>query len=619
MPEKNSFKQNLCIILALAGFTLLLYWPATGFDFTNFDDPDYVYLNPFVNKGLSWHGIVWAFQSNWASNWHPLTWISHMMDCSLFGLKPGGHHAVNLLLHALNSVVVFLALQRLTSSRWRSALVAGLFAWHPLHVESVAWIAERKDLLSALFWFLAIWSYSVYAQGFRKSSPKTGGKSGHVPLYRNSAYIGTLALTGCGLLSKPMVVTLPCVFMLLDIWPLRRISLWKEAATTSSPEDDSNIAKITLPEWILEKIPFIGLCMLDSLATFWAQKDSHAMVNTASLPIAFRMANSIRSYLTYLGKLFWPTNLSVHYPYSHDWSAMQILGASLLLAAITGTAFFLRQKKPFLIVGWLWFLGSLVPVIGLVQVGAQALADRYMYIPATGIFIMLAWSLPAAWFVWPRPGMIAAALTGSLLFACMTLTEMQLNHWQNSITLFAHAVEAHRDDMLSEYNLGEALTRANYWEQAIPIYERVLNMQPNRVEAQSDCRPEAHFNLGLIYRAQKKWKLAEEQFRAFISLRPELPVGHSNLGAVLVAQNRPQDGTAELRMAYSRNNRNNAELELLVLSEVDSAYGEAEMFDKALSAAEQTRQRAVTFGNKSINDSVQQRIDTYKKALTGKK
>jgi hypothetical protein len=490
VPEKQR-AMLICLLLAL--ITLALYWPATHFDFINYDDPDYVIYNPPIQHGITGAGLVWAFKTRHASNWHPLTWASHMADCALYGLNPGGHHLTNLLFHAANVVLLFLVLCQWTGAPWRSALVAALFAWHPLHVESVAWVSERKDVLSAFFWLLTLAAYGRYAKG------------------RKVFYCLALFFFALALLSKPMVVTLPFVLLLLDFWPLKRTAA---------------------PGLFVEKIPFFALAALECVATLWAQSGANSVVNFGILPFSARVANALVSCVLYLWKMLWPVDLALPYPYSHIWTFWPAAGAGCLLLLISAGAILRARREPYLIVGWLWFLGTLTPVIGLAQTGIQPMADRYTYAPLIGIFIMAVWAIPGAWTRWPRPGLVFGAVVAGVLGFLLAGAETQLQYWRNSVALFSHTVAVTRNNILAEYNLAEALARQGDEALAVVHYQRALAIEPNRVEAHYNSQTQAHYNLGLIFRAHKQWAEAEAQFRACLREDPSLARARDNLDAV---------------------------------------------------------------------------------------
>jgi protein O-mannosyl-transferase len=366
--KANLDKTTVAIALVLALMTLGLYAPALGHAFIDLDDDIYVTANPMVQQGWTWHGLLWAWTTGHAANWHPLTWLSHITDCALFGIQPAGHHAASALLHAANTVLLFFLLRRMTGAVWRSAVVAALFGWHPLHVESVAWVAERKDVLSTLFFLLTIWAYVRYVEEFKVQSSKF------------KVFYGlSMLLFACGLMSKPMVVTLPFVLFLLDYWPLERFGT---GART---------------RFIVEKLPFLALSAASCAITFYVQKSGGAISDTT--PFFLRALNGALSYGRYLGRMLWPARLAVMYPYSADVPVAELCVCVLLLAALTWMVMKCRQQR-YLAVGWFWYLGTLVPVIGLVQAGPQSSADRYTYIPSIGIFVMMVWGvseLAAKW------------------------------------------------------------------------------------------------------------------------------------------------------------------------------------------------------------------------------
>jgi hypothetical protein len=369
-PRSNRFFLFACLVLALG--TAALYWPVAGYPFINFDDGDYIVDNPVTQAGLTANGFVWAFNGIHVGNWHPLTWLSHMLDCQIFRLNAGGHHLVNVLFHLANALLLFVFLRRTTGAEWRSAIVAALFAWHPLHVESVAWIAERKDVLSTFFWLLTLLAYTRYAQDVRRDAWRATNDTDAVPppVTRHPSLFYGLALLGttAALLSKPMAVTLPFTLLLVDLWPLNRM---RNAA----------FGVRNLMRLVIEKIPFFALSFALCLVTFLVQHTAGAV---SPVEWSSRLGNVPVAYARYLAKTFWPTDLAIVYPYVYRWPTLAIVGSGLMLILVTTLAIVLVRRKPWLASGWLWFLGTLVPVIGLVQVGAQAMADRYSYIPSIG-------------------------------------------------------------------------------------------------------------------------------------------------------------------------------------------------------------------------------------------
>ena len=510
MPERK--KLTLLICFALAVGTLAVYCPILRHGFLNYDDPDYILDNPHVKGGLTWSGIVWAFQPNaYAANWHPLTWISHMMDCQFFGLNPAGHHFVNVLFHAANTVLLFLLLDMMTGAIWRSAFVAALFAWHPLHVESVAWASERKDVLSALFWMLTLIAYAKYA--------KTPKPPGHPAL----CYSLALFFFACGLMSKPMVVTLPSVLLLLDFWPLQRVQR-------------SNIARL-----LVEKIPFFALMVASCFVTLFAQKN--ALWNSASLPFEFRLANALMSYVRYISKIFCPTQLALIYPYPHSWPLAGVIIAAAVLIVLTIVFVFQAKQFPYLAAGWFWFLGTLVPAIGLVQVGVQAMADRYMYLPSIGIFILVTWGVSDLLNSSARKTAICALAGSAALIACLVLTAHQLSYWQDSLTIFAHTVEVTGDNYAADDCLGKTLNNMHEWQKAQVCFEDAVRLEPTY--------PMAQFDLGMNLLELGERDGASNHLAAATQLWPGNPVMQYDFGVFLLQQGHTNEAAAHFNAALA--------------------------------------------------------------------
>ena len=484
-----------CLVLALGigvGFASLI-----NSDFVTYDDPTYVTKNGHVQGGLALRGIAWAFTTGHGGNWHPLTWISHMLDCQLYGLKPGGHHFTSLLFHVANTLLLFGLLRRMTGAFWRSAIVAALFAWHPLHVESVAWIAERKDVLSAFFFLLTLWAY---VDGIKNEKLKIKN------------YLLALLFFALGLMSKPMLVTTPFVLLLLDYWPLKRDRKW--------------------PPLILEKIPFFVLAMVSSIVTFLAQQRGGAVMSLGALPFRERAANALIAYVSYLRKTAWPDDLAVFYPMSESFPAWQIAGAIIFLAAVTIAVALVRRQRGYLLVGWLWFLGTLVPVIGLVQVGFQAMADRYTYIPLVGIFIMLVWGIADLSVRWPRRACVLCGMTTLALAACLVQTWFQARTWQNTVTLFTHDLAVAGDNLVAHDNLGTALDKIGRTEEGIVHLKLAAQLAPD------SPFPFPLNNLGWIYARDGKSDIANGYYQAALRNNPDFSPAHVNLAALFVSQKR---------------------------------------------------------------------------------
>ena len=440
------------VCLGLVLLTAMVYFRAGTYDFVNFDDPSYVFFNNAVLRGLTWKNLGWALVSGSNANWHPVTWWSHMLDISLFGTVPGRHHLVNVAFHAANGVLLFQVLRALTREQWPSALVAALFVVHPLHVESVIWIAERKDVLSMFFALLCLWAYA--ADAARPS--------------RNRRAL-VLAAYVLGLMSKPMLVTLPVLMLLLDYWPLGRLR---------------GRAEFLLR--LRKKWPFFVLAAASSLVTIVVQRGGGAMMSVQALPPAMRLANALTAYVGYLGKLFWPFHLAPFYPIHTD--EIHFRGAALcfaLLAIVTALAVGARRDRPYLLVGWLWFLVSLLPVIGLIQVGAQSMADRYTYLPLTGPFIMLVWGgrdLAGAWRV---PARVCAALAGVLVLLLAMRASTQTTHWRTSIDLWRHTLRVTNANVVAQNNQGDAYLRKGMYTEAIASYQETLRIVPSLPEARA--------------------------------------------------------------------------------------------------------------------------------------
>ncbi|MDB6108365.1 MAG: Tetratricopeptide 2 repeat protein [Pedosphaera sp.] len=546
----------ICLILAL--ITLVVYWPVKNFEFNNYDDAQYLTQNPRVQQGITAQAVGWAFTSGYASNWHPLTWLSHLLDVQLFGFNAGGHHFTNLLFHVANTLLLFWVLRRCTGSLWRSAFVAALFAWHPLHVESVAWVAERKDVLSTCFWLLTMLAYGTYVEESRNPSPLNS----QTPGAGLNHYLLALVCFALGLLSKPMLVSLPLILLLLDYWPLRRFPL---------PFSMSD----TLP-LLLEKIPFFLLTAASCVVTFLVQKKGEAVQSLENLPLGDRFANALVSYVRYLGKLFWPTDLAVLYPYSRHFQLVEVLTAALLLLVICVVVGRLARTHPPLLVGWLWFVITLVPVIGLVQVGGQALADRYTYIPSIGLFLLVAWEVPRLFNAGCRkfvpylsvltrqsPALETSAgrrtdcamtrqfriilliSAAVILSACLLTTAHQLRYWQNSVALFTRAIQVTKTNAVAECNLGLAHAAQGRTNEAILHERAALQVDPNYAEAES--------NLGMLLGGQGKHEEAILHLLAAIKSRPRFDQSYYNLALVYLQQGRVEDAIGQFRSAVRIN------------------------------------------------------------------
>jgi protein O-mannosyl-transferase len=491
--------REWCVYLLLFLATFAVYSQVRHFDFLNFDDPEYVGGNNHVRAGLTWSGLEWAFTSYDAANWFPLTWLSHMAAYQLFGLAAGWHHLVNVLFHVLATLFLFAALHRMTGALWRSALVAFFFALHPLHVESVAWVAERKDVLCAFFWFLTLWLYARYAQ-----QPSL------------ARYVPVALGFACGLMSKSMIVTLPCVLLLLDVWPLRRANrraiLW-------------------------EKAPLAAMAAAVSLVTYLSQRQGNAVRSLSSLPVSLRVANAAVTYFTYIGRMFWPARLAVYYPYSHNLPSWAVAAAVLGLAGITFVVVRRLRSYPYLAVGWFWYLGTLVPVIGLVQVGGQSSADRYTYEPTVGLTIMLIWGAADFLRKYPRAKRAITVSAAAACAACLILTWIQIRYWANSGSLFQHAVNTTRNNYIAENNLADYYLTEMRNDDARGHVIEALRLHPNY--------PEAHTNLATIFRRTGHFDESEGEYLLALRIQPENVDAHSGYGALLLTEGRYDDALHE--------------------------------------------------------------------------
>jgi len=549
------------ICLLLAASALAVFGPAMSFEFLNYDDPEYVTANPHVLRGLTPSGVVWAFGTGHAGNWHPLTWVSHMLDATLFGSIAAGPHLVNALLHAANAALLFLALRRLTGAHVRSALAAELFALHPLRVESVAWIAERKDVLSVLFWLLTL---LAYARAWSKAEGRES-KAGAPALDlrpSTSDYRLALLFFALGLMSKPMVVTLPFVLLLLDFWPLGR---FKNLATGL--------------QLVKEKLLFFLLSALGSLVTFAVQKQIGAVHSLAGLPLGARLANAFVACARYLGKLFWPVDLFVPYPHPGQWPPVLVICSVALVTGLSAAALIWRRQLPFVFTGWFWFLGTLIPVIGLVQVGIQSLADRYTYLPSIGVCIILVWGAAAVWERWRLPKILAGGAAALALAAGAARTADQLRYWQNSGSLFSHALVLSKNNYLAYDNLGFYQFKHGRLEEALENYHHALQINPGDAntlnnlgsalfhqgkildalqayEAALRARPdfaEAHINLAVLLDQAGRSVEAEVHDHEALRLDPDNAAAHNNLAKILFSRGARPEAIQEFRRALALN------------------------------------------------------------------
>ncbi len=517
-----------CLLLALAVW--VVFGQTLHHEFVNYDDDRYVYENSTITQGLNRSGIAWAFTHSHGDNWHPLTSLSHMLDCQFYGLKPGGHHLTNVLLHAATAIVLLLVFRNLTGAFWPSAFVAAVFALHPLRVESVAWVAERKDVLSGLFFALTLGAYVRYVRRSETGRSHAGGNHtrSHLRLLTSKDYWLVLLLFALGLLSKPMLVTLPFVLLLLDYWPLGRM---RRGSPTNVElkrfENHLGPNPATFRQLMIEKIPFLLLSAASCVATILAQES--AIRSVQNLSFLSRIGNALVACAVYIGQMFYPSGLAVLYPHPGNQLSVWTVGlCGVVLIFLSVSAVKWQRKRPYLLVGWLWYLGMLVPVIGFLQVGSHARADRYTYLPHLGLYVMVAWGavdLCGAWRVC-RAMLPAAAVV--ILTGLLVLAHIQTRHWRDSVSLWAHTLACTSGNFFAHNNLGNALAERGKLNAAIPHYERALQLKPSYAEA--------HINLGVALAQLGKWNAAIPEFEQALQLKPDSAEAHSNLGVALTQQ-----------------------------------------------------------------------------------
>lgn len=525
-------RSSIVLSILLFLLTICTFLPTLKNDFINFDDQAYVVQNDYVNHGLTWDGIKWAFYGTTGGIWLPLTWFSHMFDCQIYGLKPWGHHLTSVLIHGLSTVLVFLWLRGMTGAIWRSFVAAVLFGLHPLRVESVAWVAERKDVLSTLFWLLTLLAYTYYV----KKSPTNS-------VAAKKYYTLTLLSFLLGLLSKPMLVTLPFVLLLLDYWPLARLK----------PGKARNL--------ILEKFPFFILAIVISAASYLVEKKEEAVQAMTGVSLMDRLGNGLISYVRYLGKFFWPENLCAFYPHPGHWNNSIILLAGIFLSGLSVFAWLIRKRAPFVLIGWSWYLITLLPVIGIVQLGFQAMADRYTYIPLIGISLPLVWGICELTKTLPARTPLFATMIILMITASALMTRYEIKFWKNSESLWNRALAVTKNNYVAHENLGLALMDTQP-EAALAEFNEAVRLNPNFAEAQVDLANElriqnrydeakAHYQtylelhpvsswaeywLGFIYYKEGRYDLAAAHYEKALKYEPTGDVALNDLGCALLAE-----------------------------------------------------------------------------------
>jgi Flp pilus assembly protein TadD len=551
MPESTKKFILVFIYFALTLSVLSVFWQVRNFNFINYDDNEYVSENSYVFNGLNSDSIVWAFTTGHSANWHPVTWLSLMLDCQLFGADSGKIHLINLLFHIANTLLLFAVLKKMTGSLWPSAFVAAAFAIHPMHVESVAWISERKDVLSTFFLLLTLASYIGYV---KRSN-----------VFR---YIAALVIFAIGLMAKPMLVTLPFVLLLLDYWPLGRFGAVKKKK--------ADISQKSFGFLVLEKIPFFVLAGVSSLITFFVQRRGGAVAEVNILSLESRIANVFLSYIRYIGKMFWPRNLAIFYPYDTEgFPFWQVAICILLVLAVSFFVIRFARKQKYLFVGWFWFVGTLVPVIGLVQIGGQSIADRYTYVPYIGLFIMIAWGLSELLSKWLGRKIVLGISMLIVLTAMGIAAHRQVSYWKNSSALFSHALAVTKNNYIAHTSLADDFRTNGETALAIEHYNKALQIAPNHADAvlgmgcaltnqgnlekaaeylkkSLQLKPNhglAHYNFGIVLQKQGRFAESLARFTKAVQLDPGSAEAHNNLGNLLVLNDRLNEALEQFRIA----------------------------------------------------------------------
>jgi tetratricopeptide (TPR) repeat protein len=577
-PKLTHNRIVFLISAALVVMTLAAYEPVRKNDFVSYDDRIYVTNNPNVNKGITVNSVIWAFTKTRSSNWHPLTWLSHTLDCEIYGLNPVGHHITSLLIHTTSSVLLFLLLLKMTGSTWASAFVAAMFAVHPLHVESVAWVAERKDVLSGLFWILTMFAYVRYAE-----RPNPG------------RYALVLVAFVMGIMSKPMVVTLPFVLLLLDYWPLERVG----RQGTKNVFQKASVRKL-----IVEKIPLFVLSAVSSVITLTSQRSGGSFATLWTVSAGYRIANMFASYIRYIGKTIWPSRLAVYYPHPREEISFATTAiCAFLFVMMSIILIHIGRRKKYALVGWLWYVGTLVPVIGLVQVGTQAMADRYMYLPIIGLLIIAAWGIKDLIAGRPRRKIAAAVSATLVLLAAVILTRTQVRYWQNSISLFAHTLKVTENNPLAENNYGSALYEAGRLDEAVTYLSSALRRVPMLAEARinlglvflkqgkldeaiscfneviqhGQASAKVYYNLAIALSGQHKYEDAIKNLAKVLELEPDYPDAHNKMGTLLATTGRIDEAIMQFNEAI-RTDKDKAKLYV----NLGRAYQQTGKYDSAI-------------------------------------
>jgi len=514
-------RPELAISLFLIIAILIVYWQVNNYDFTRYDDGVYVYNNRYIQDGLTFSNVRWAFTTTYFANWHPLTWISYMVDITLYGMNPGQHHLTNVLLHIANTLLLFYLLKYSTGKLWRSGFVAALFALHPLHVESVAWISERKDLLSG-FWGILV--FLCYVHFVKKK--------------KNNYYLLALVCFLASLMSKPMLVTLPFLLLLVDYWPLGRLRLLTNRKKISV-EDNNQFVPVS--NVILEKLPFLILAVLSGIMTLNAQQAANAVASLELFPLTIRIANALVSYVHYICKMILPCGLAVFYPHPGTIPLWQVVGATLFLVTVSLVVFYWGRRQPYLIIGWLWYLGSLTPVIGFIQVGSQAMADRYTYMPLIGLLIIITWGASEFFEYITYCKTMIFTLSSVIIIILMIISHLQVHYWKNDISLFQHALDVTHRNYVAHNNLGLALAEKGKLSDAILHYSSALKINASHKSA--------HNNWGIVLAAQGHFDEATTHFQDAIQIDPNFEDAHNNLGYIFATHGKLDEAIHQYLLA----------------------------------------------------------------------
>ena len=614
-----SQKQIILLIsAAIVITTLVAYEPIRHNGFVNYDDNDYIFDNAQVKSGITWESLGQAFTKPHSFMWHPLTTISHMLDYQLFGLNPLGHHLVSILIHIANALLLFWILKNITGTMWASAFVAGIFALHPIQVESVAWAAERKTVLSGLFWLLTMAAYIRYARqpGFGR-------------------YLVVLLVFGLCIMTKPVVVTLPFALLLLDYWPLERVRWGQNNKTAAKTTPNQKSAG-----WLIaEKIPLLGMSAFLSVMTFVSQKQGGVVSTIEGMPLNYRVANMFFSYIRYIGKLIWPNGLAVCYSYplvtlSNFWV---MICAILFIALTVVIVYCIGRQKKYAMVGWLWYVGTLVPVIGLVQSGAQAMANRYMYIPMLGLLLIVGWAVKDYIDKQPRAKILAIILGVAVLSSLFVLTRMQVRHWQNSLTLFEYTLNVTENNPIAENNYGVALFNDGRIEETEPHLRKAISLAPAFVTAitnlakvnmkqgkynetvanlyevikHNEATADTYYDMATALEMQKKYDEAIKYYAKSLEMNPEDPAANKRMGIALLAAGKINEAIGYAKRACELTGDKDAEC----LDALASAFAAAGKFGEAARIAEKALNAARISGRKNLIADIQKQIELYQAGM----